>query len=79
MNYLVTLINNYRAVTRHSPHHSPATKVRGLGKVIVNVALVYKIIPHFKVVFPTFQHFKSNKIRFIHFVLFMNYVILNQE
>ena len=46
MNYLVTLINNYRAVTRHSPHHSPATKVRGLGKVIVNVALVYKMIPH---------------------------------
>ena len=30
-------------------------------------------------VFSTFQHFKSNKIRCIHFVLFMNYVILNQE
>ena len=77
MNYLVTLINNYRAVTRHSPQHSPATEVTGVsashkasimdknakydeitnvwvGKVIVNVAVVYKMThskflysPHF--------------------------------
>ena len=31
MNYLVTLINNYRAVTRHSPQHSPATEVTGVS------------------------------------------------